>query len=188
MTIDIFSFFRRIPTCTTTPVFFLLTLYFIAVPNCSAENAVSLGYGFGLWNGSGFGQLEKKRSYDYAAFSYLNERLLTERIALVLEPFVKVVNRPVNGIDLGFSLALRSYLPELARHSRLYLTAGAGSAYTSVNFQEQGTHGLFVLLGGVGYRRDQAFAKAQFQHYSNGGLTKPNRSLNSGLLRVGWYF
>jgi len=188
MTIDIFSFFRRIPTCTTIPVFFLLTLHFIAIPDCSAENAVSVGYGFGMWNGSDMGYLENGRPCDYAILSYLNERLLTERIALVLEPFVKVVNRPVSGIDLGFSLSARSYLPELARHSTLYLTAGAGAAYTSVNFQEQGTHGLFVLLGGVGYRRDRAFVEAQFHHYSNGGLTKPNRSLNSGLLRVGWYF
>ena len=183
---DGFSLLRRI--LVHSSVLFLFSLHSIAVPNCAAENAVSLAYGFGLWNGSGFGQLEKRRSYDYMAFSYLNERPLLERITVILEPFVKVVNRPVNGIDLAFSLSARSYLPELCRGNRLYLTVGAGAVYTSVNFQEQGTHGLFVLLGGIGYRRDRVFVETQFHHYSSGGLAKPNRSINSGLLRAGCYF
>lgn len=76
MMIDIVSFFRGIPTRTT-------------IPDCSAENAVSVGYGFGTWNGSDIGYLESRRPCDYAIVSYLHERLLTKRTALVLEPFVK---------------------------------------------------------------------------------------------------
>lgn len=186
--IDGFSLLRRIPTRGTIPVVFLFSLHLIVASNCSAENAVSLGYGFGLWNGSGFGQLEEGQSYDFAVFSYLNEKPLFKCISVILEPFVKVVNRPVSGIDLGFSFSARSYLPDLSPGNRFYLTVGAGAVYTSLNFQEQETHGLFVLLGGIGYRRDRIFVETQFHHYSSGGLGKPNRSINSGLLRAGWYF
>lgn len=188
MMIDNFSLLRRIPMHSTVPVVSLVSLHYIVVPNCSAENAVSLGYGFGFWNGSGFGQLEKGRLYDYAALSYLNEKPLVECISVIFEPFVKVVNRPVVGIDLGFSFSARGYLPDLGPGNRFHLTAGAGAAYTSLNFQELETHGLFVLLGRVGYRTEQIFVEAQFHHHSSGGLGNPIRSINSGLLRVGWHF
>jgi len=188
--IDISPFFRSILFRTILVVLCFPVFLCVSAAVCPAENALSVGYGLGLFNeGASAGHLgDDGRSYDYALVSFLHERPLTEHVAWVVEPFVKVVNRPENGIDVGFSVSLRGYLPELAPGHRLYLAAGAGAVYTSINFEEQGTHGLFVLVGGIGYRTGRVFVEAQFQHYSNGGLANPNHSVNSGLLRAGWYF
>ena len=70
----------------------------------------------------------------------------------------------------------------------LYATVAAGGAYTSIKFPEQGTHAPFVLQGGVGYHHGRIFVETRFFHYSNGGLEKPNRSVNSNIVRIGYYF
>jgi hypothetical protein len=141
-----------------------------------------------MWNGSGTGRIEDKQSYNYATLSYLYEKPLTSKLAFVLEPFVSAVNRPDNGLDLGISLRLKAYVFELVKQSRLYVTGGAGAAYTTIHFKEQATHGLFILQGGTGIRVDPVFVEMLFHHYSNGGLARPNRSVNSSVVKVGYYF
>ena len=174
-------------------VFFVLTvcplfLWFVFIEVCQAENGVSIGYGFGAWNGNGIGHIEQKKSYDYGTGSYFYEKPLTSALAFMIEPFVGSVSRPVAGADVGFSMYIKAYLPKLSPENRFYFTAGPRAAYTSVKFMEQGTHGLFVLQGGVGYRRGRLFIENRFHHYSNGGLATPNRSVNSNLVVIGCYF
>jgi hypothetical protein len=173
---------------TAASVVCLLIVYFTLIANCSAENAISVGYGFGIWNDSGTARVENKRSYDYATIAYLYEKPLSPKIAFVLEPYCNIINRPRDGVDVGFSMYLKAYLPEVAPDRRFYLTVGGGAAYTTIKFKEQGTYVLGVLQGGIGYRQGRFFVEDRFHHYSNGGLAKPNRSVNSNILKVGYYF
>lgn len=166
----------------------LLFLCFGIAGKCFSEDAVSFGYGLGAWNGTGTGHTENKKYYDYAVFSYIHEKPFNSVVALGLEPFLGVVNRPDNGLELGAKLYIKAYLPKLAAGKRLYIVAGTGAAYTSIHFKEQGTHGLFILQGGIGYRQRDIFIEMLFHHYSNGGLANPNRSVNSNLIKVGYYY
>ncbi|OPY00307.1 MAG: hypothetical protein A4E60_02396 [Syntrophorhabdus sp. PtaB.Bin047] len=185
--IDSFSLLRRIPMRSTVPVVFLFSLHFIAVSNCSAENALSFGYGFGLWNGSGFGQLEKGLSYDYAAFSYLNEKPLVKCISLILEPFVKVVNRPAGGFDLGFSFLSGAICLTSARVTGFISRLERGLSIKALTFRN-GERTCFLYCS---EESGTAEIRSSWRHCfitTPGGLGKPNRSINSGLLRVGWHF
>jgi hypothetical protein len=166
----------------------LLILPFAFVPDSSAEQAVSAGYGFGVWNGGGTGYIENELPYDYATISYLYEKPFTRGVAFVVEPFCNLINTPNDGIDIGFSVYFKVYLPEIRPQQRIYLTAGAGAAYTSIAFREQGTHGLFILQGALGYRHNRFFIEDRFHHYSNGNFARPNRSVNSNIIKVGYYF
>jgi hypothetical protein len=165
----------------------LLFLYLIFFTSCHAESAISLGYGFGAWNAQGAGRVEHKAPYDYATFSYLYEKLITSSISLVLEPYLGVVNRPHDGIDAGFYLYGKWYFTDISPSKWFYATFGTGAAYTSMNFHEQGTHGLFVIQAGIGYRSGRFFIEDRLHHYSNGGLAKPNRSVNSNLIKIGYF-
>lgn len=173
---------------TRISVAFFLFSYLSFFGSCYAENGVSLGYGFGAWNAQGPGCVEKKTPYDYATLSYLYEKPLKPGFALVAEPYLGLVNRPAEGVDIGVNFYAKASFPAFPSGGRLYVTAGTGAAYTSVDFREQGTHGLFILQAGIGYGSGRFFMENRFHHYSNGGLAKPNRSVNSNLIRIGWYF
>ena len=151
------------------------------------ESAFTLGYGFGTGNGSGNGRIENGLRYNFIQLSYAYEIPLVKRLFLGLEPFANIDNQPNGGLDVGGNLYVKSYLSGKAT-AGLYATVGAGGAYTSIKFPEQGTHTPFVLQGGVGYRHGRIFVETRFFHYSNGGLEKPNRSVNSTIVRIGYYF
>jgi hypothetical protein len=171
----------------TIGVVLLVSLLWCALTDAvSGESAFTVGYGFGLANGSKMERIENGLHYDFFQLSYVYEKVFTERISLGIEPIVTIDNRPDRGLDIGSSVYLKSYLTATA--SGLYLMTGAGGAYTSLKFQEQGTHELFILQGGLGYRRGRLFVENRFFHYSNGGLAKPNRSVNSNIVRIGCYF
>ena len=68
------------------------------------------------------------------------------------------------------------------------MTAGPGMAYTTVGFQEQGTHLLFILQGGVGYRYKNFFVEDMIRHYTNAGIATPDSSVNSNILSVGTFW
>lgn len=170
---------------------FLLVFALLLPPHAGlpahAEHAVSLGYGFALWsNGQKAGRIEDGH-YDFFQAAYLYERPLSERWAVLVEPFVAYVNRPVDGVDVGFNLGLKVY-PLTKNHSGFFCTIGTGSAYTSVNFKEQGTHLLFILQASIGYRYQDFFIENRWRHYSNGNTTSPNRSINANILAAGMYF
>ena len=165
----------------------LLGACFGLVSMGAAENAMSVGYGFGIASQSEPGFIQDGHAYHYTTFSYLYEKPFTPAIALALGPYVNVVSEPQNGADGGLNLFLKAYLPEFSPHNRLYITVGTGGAYTSIRFPEQGTHGLFILQGGIGFRSGRFYVEDRFHHYSNGGLASPNRSVNSDLCKAGWY-
>lgn len=182
---------QRSQLCTRTFTIGVILLLFLScfglTDAIGSESAFTLGYGFGIGNGSGVGRLENGRHYDFAQMSYIYERPLMKRLILGLEPFVNIDIRPNSGLDIGGSLYFKSYLSREAT-AGLYLTAGAGAAYTTIKFPEQGTHTPFILLCGIGYRHDRMFIENRFFHYSNGGLVRPNRSVNANIVRIGYYF
>jgi hypothetical protein len=56
-----------------------------------------------------------------------------------LEPFAAYVNRPEDGVDLGFYTGLKWYPLDHAKKG-LFITAGIGGAYTTIKFKEQAAH------------------------------------------------
>ncbi len=141
-------------------MFGILFIVFVVMPIClCAENkGISLGYGFGLFSEPGrIGAIEEG-NYDYIQFAYLYEKPLSECAAIVIEPFAAYVNRPVEGVDVGFTVSMRHYFQKSGSNG-FFLTLGGGSAYTSVNFKEQGTHLLFILQAGIGFRWKEYFVE-----------------------------
>lgn len=178
-------------TCGWAPALFLFvafTLSFFPFPAIADQQAISVGYGLAAFNkSSDLGHLENSRYYDFVQITYSYEKLLSGKFNLVAEPFVGIVNRPVSGVDVGVAIGGRYYFGE-KNYQGLFATISAGGVYTSVAFEEQGTHGLFVLQGGLGYKWEKVFLEGKFRHYSNGGLAYPNRSINAGILGVGFTF
>lgn len=185
--INILRLFFRRPVLLAVFSVSLLVSYVIPLGCRAAEPAFSVGYGFGIWNKGSIGEAGKL-PYDYATISYLYEKNLSGRLAVVLEPFCNIINSPRSGIDTGLVVHLKTYFTELGPQKRFYFAAGAGTAYTTMKFKGQGTHCLFVLQGTIGYRHGSFFIEDRFHHYSNGGLAAPNRSVNSNMVKIGYYF
>jgi hypothetical protein len=162
-------------------------LVLLVSPARSGEHALSVGYGFALWSAdNGIGKIEEG-DYAFMQAAYAYERPLSARWVALVEPFVAYVNRPVNGVDVGFNLGLKAY-PFTEDRTGFFFGMGTGAAYTSVGFDEQGTHLLFILQGSVGYRYKNLFIENRWRHYSNGNTASPNRSINANIVVVGMYF
>jgi len=84
----------------------------------------------------------------------LRESLL-EQTPFVAEPFAARINRPEPG-NAGLDLLLRWY-PPVGDRRGLFFDVGAGAAYTTISIQEQGTHLLGILVGGIGLQYDTLF-------------------------------
>jgi hypothetical protein len=151
-----------------------------------ADHGFGLGYGFGAFNNERqTGRIEGGASYDFIQALYSYERpLSSQRWSFVAEPFVSFINRPAAGIDLGLDVGFR-YYPILRDARGLYVTGGPGMAYTTIGFKEQGTHFLFILEGGVGYKFKNFYVEDRLRHYSNGGTARPNWSVNANILSLG---
>jgi hypothetical protein len=173
------------------PAFLLLTVFalsFFPSPVLGDQQAISIGYGLAALNeSSDLGHLREDDYYDFAQITYSYEKALSGKFNLVVEPFVSIVNRPTSGLDIGVAIGGRYYFGE-KNYQGLFATISAGGVYTSVDFEEQGTHGLFVLQGGIGYKWEKLFVEGKFRHYSNGGLSHPNKSINATILGVGFTF
>jgi hypothetical protein len=167
------------------PSFLLL---FLSIESHAGEQGLSLGYGFAALNkNSSTGKVEGGKEYDFLQLAYLHESPYWKKASFVVEPFAACINRPESGIDMGFDLLLRWYPSDRTRRG-LYFDVGAGAAYTSISFKEQGTHLVGILVGGVGLRYRTFFIEDHFRHYSNGRTAYPNRSVNANIISVGMYF
>jgi hypothetical protein len=151
-----------------------------------ADHWFSLGYGIAAFNKDrSFGRLEGHKPYSFIQATYIYERPLSQKeLAFLVEPFAAYVVKPTAGADFGLDVGLK-YYPFQTDNGGFYLTAGPGVAYTTVGFKEQGTHLLFILQGGVGYRYKSFFIEDRVRHYSNGSTASPNWSVNSNILSVG---
>lgn len=170
---------------------FLIVLCAGPVRGFCEDYGFSLGYGFAAFNKDrSAGKVEGGKSYTFIQAVFLYEKPLSQKeLALVVEPFASYVDKPNSGTDVGFDLGLKYYpFQTQTQKGGLYLTAGPGMAYTSVGFQEQGTHLLFIVQGGVGYRYKNVFIEDRFRHYSNGGTASPNWSINANIITLGTYF
>ena len=164
-------------------------LFGFACPGFSGENGFSLGYGFAAFNrGKTTGKVEGGRSYNFVQATYLFEKPFSwKELALLVEPFGSYVANPSPGADLGVGIGLKYYPFSLERKG-FYLMGGTGMAYSTIGFQEQGTHLFFIGQGGLGYRFGNFFLEDRFRHYSNGGTASPNWSVNSNIVSLGTYF
>ena len=169
----------------------LLAVSFFGLLPCVAladQQTISVGYGMGtLNNSSKLGHLDSGDYYDFAQITYGYEKTLKGKFNAVIEPYVAVVNRPSTGLDAGVAIGGRYYFGE-KNHSGLFATISGGGVYTTIKFEDQGTHAMFVLQGGLGYKWDKLFVEGKFRHYSNGGLASPNRSVNATVVGVGYAF
>ena len=169
----------------------ILVIVLFAAPfeGLCGENGFSLGYGFAAFNNQrATGEVEGKKHYNFIQAVYVYERpFSTKELALLVEPYAAYVNKPNSGADAGLGLGIK-YYPARTDKGGFYMMAGTGMAYTSIGFQEQGTHLLFILLGGLGYRYKNLFIEDRFRHYSNGGTASPNWSVNANIISLGTYF
>ncbi len=167
----------------------LIVVFLSPCGDLFAEQALSLGYGFAAYNlDRHMGKIEGGDYYDFFRLAYLYEKPVHKnRLAFVAEPFASYVNRPTDGAEWGLSLNLR-YYPFRDDKDGFYMTAGPGMAYTTIGFHEQGTHLLFIVQGGVGYRYKNFFIEDTCRHYSNGGTAHPNWSVNTNIVSIGFYF
>jgi len=162
---------------------------FYAASSFSAEQAMSVGYGFGLFNlHKHMGHIEGGEMYDFFQVAYLYERGSgLKNLNITVQPWVAYVNRPNDGSDVGFNLGIR-YYPVRMEELRPFLSAGVGAAYTTIGFEEQGTRFLFILQAGVGLRYKNFFIEDTLRHYSNGHTSSPNRSVHANIITIGYYF
>ncbi len=178
---------RRLAFILLVPAVLLLVLPSAGRP---ADHALSVGYGFGMFNmHKQTGRIEGGKYYDFFQLTYLWERPSRDyrQLALFVEPFAAYVNRPHEGVDGGLYVGLKWY-PLDHRNKGLFVTAGTGLAYTTTGFKEQGTHLLFTLEAGVGYRYGRFFVEDRIRHYSNGRTAEPNRAVNANVFSIGFYF
>jgi len=155
----------------------------------NGENAFSVGYGFAAWNlERPVFKIEGGKHYDFAQATYLFEKpVLWKGLRLLVEPFASYVVQPASGTDFGVGLGLK-YYPFGRQEDGFYLMGGSGMAYSTIGFQEQGTHLFIIGQGGIGYRFGRFFVENRFRHFSNGGLASPNWSVNSNIFMIGAYF
>lgn len=169
-------------------VILISAVAFIPFQAFSANESISVGYGFGLFNHSG-GKLEDGKHYNFVQVAFSTEKALSKdkKFNLLLEPFAAYVIDPNSGADFGVNVAVRYYFGS-KEYEGFYVTAGSGLAYTTIGFKEQGTHLLFTLHGGVGYKYKNFFIEDRFRHYSNAGLASPNKSVNANIVNIGYTF
>ncbi len=167
----------------------VVSLLFISGGTVRGENAFSLGYGFAAWNqGKSTGNIEGGKRYNFEQAKYLYERpILWTGLALMVEPFASYVSNPNAGTDFGVGVGFK-YYPFQTHKDGFYLMGGSGMAYSTIGFQEQGTHLFFIGQGGIGYRSGRFFIENRFRHFSNGGTARPNWSVNTNIIAVGMYF
>jgi len=156
----------------------------------AADEGLSIGYGLAALDyDKHIGRIEGGRCYDFLQLTFLYERPLQgyKSLALFVEPFASYVSRPATGLDGGLYVGAKLY-PLNEERRGLFIIGGTGTAYTTIKFKEQGTHQLFTLEGGIGYRYERYFVEDVLRHYSNGGTASPNRSIQANILSVGFYF
>jgi Lipid A 3-O-deacylase (PagL) len=160
------------------------------VRSFSAEQAISAGYGFGFLNlHKQTGHIQGGEMYDFFQMAYLYERgFWLKNLTAVAQPWAAIVNRPNDGADVGFDLGIRYYPIKHEEGWSPFVSAGVGMAYTTIGFEEQGTHFLFILQAGVGVRYKRFFIEDTLRHYSNGHTASPNRSVHANIISVGYYF
>jgi hypothetical protein len=169
-------------------VLLALSLFLSPRPSLADEQTLSVGYGLAALNDTRqVGHLWDNLYYDFGQLSYGYEKTVSGKFNVILEPYAVYVNRPVMGADFGLMLNGRYYFG--SKNDRgFFLTGGGGGVYTTVKFTEQGTHTMFVLDGGLGYRWHRPFVDVRFRHYSNAGLSHPNRSIDAVVTSVGYAF
>ena len=167
-------------------------LLFILLPVSvyGQNNGLAIGYGVGALNPhERFGNIPHDQGYEFMQLSYFHQFRLFKNAFFVLEPYFSYTYRTMYGTDLGLGLYLKyNFLNWNSSKNSLYATLGTGGVVTSIHFTDQGSHELFILQGGAGFKWDRFFIDGRFRHYSNGGLATPNTGLQAIILSTGFFF
>jgi len=160
----------------------LVLTFSFALTTFANNIIVSAGYGFAFLNPERkiYRLRDTKGLYDFYHVSLAKEHPIYSQISIVAEPFIVYQARPDDGLDFGFTISGKYYMTK-----NFYVHVGVGIAYTTYGFKEQGTHLPFILQGGIGYRWKRFFIEDRFKHYSNGGISRPNTSINSNIILIG---
>jgi hypothetical protein len=172
--------------CCAVLLFFIVAL---VPPAASAVNeGMMVGFGTAMFNPKhAEGRLEGGK-YNFVQIAYAKEfPLYKKSLNAYVEPSLTYVSRPNDGVEGGIGAGIRYFFGG-QEYRGFYATAGTGLSYTSIKFKEQGNHGLFILAAGLGYRWKSFFLEDRFRHYSNAGLTRPNRSIHANILYLGMNF
>ena len=156
-------------------------------PVWASENNLSVGYGFALWSGKHTVGRIAEGPYNFVQASYSYEMPISQKWLIEAGPFLAYVMNPNDGVDVGVNLGIKAY-PFSKDHSGFFLTLGTGGAYSTIAFAEQAKHEFFILQGSIGYRYKTFFIEDRYRHYSNGGTSSPNRSINANIISLGMYF
>ncbi len=165
-------------------------IFFILQPDKSKaqENGLAMGYGYGILNPHQKpGKIMNDRNYEFFQLGYFYETGIFSNASFTLEPLIAYTRRPSEGFDVGFNLGWKFYFIR-GHNGGVYLSAGIGFSYSTMDFQEQGTHYLFSPQAGLGIRWKKIFIEDRIRHYSNAGLASPNRDVNANILNIGIYF
>jgi hypothetical protein len=155
----------------------------------SAMNeGLMVGFGTAMFNPKhAEGRLEDGK-YNFLQIVFATEfPLYKKSLNLYLEPFLSYVNSPNDGVEGGVGTGIK-YFFSGHEYRGFYGTAGTGFSYSTIKFREQGTHAHFILSAGLGYRWKSFFLENRFRHFSNGGLSRPNRSVHANILYLGMIF
>jgi hypothetical protein len=155
----------------------------------SAMNqGLMVGFGTAMFNPKhAEGRLEDGK-YNFIQLAFVTEYPLWKKsMNFYLEPFLSFVNRPNDGVEGGMGTGIK-YFFSGHEYRGFYGTVGTGLSYSTIKFREQGTHTHFILSAGLGYRWKSFFLEDRFRHFSNGGLSRPNRSVHANILYLGMNF
>ena len=159
----------------------------LSQPVWGSENNFSVGYGFALWSEKHSVGNVAEGPYNFVQAAYSHEMPLSQKWLVEAGPFLSYVMNPTEGVDAGVNLGLKIY-PFTPDRSGFFFTMGTGAAYSTIKYSEQSKHEFFILQGGIGYRYKSFFIEDRYRHYSNGGLSTPNRSINANIISLGMYF
>lgn len=154
---------------------------------------------------SGFLSAELTGKADYecmpllVAFDFDSRPLLekigvsaSERLDLVIEPFLTPVISPDSNIEVGTNFLVKYSLPVTSAVSP-YIKAGVGLLYMSQHTREQSTQVNFLPQAGAGLHFFVDKSKAlsfeyRFRHLSNASLKQPNKGIDAHMYLAGFSF
>ncbi len=116
----------------------------------------------------------------------------SERLDLVIEPFLTTVTCPDSNVELGTNFLAKYSLP-LTEAVCPYVKAGVGVLYMSQHTSEQSTQINFLPQAGAGFHFFVDESKAvsfeyRFRHLSNASFKHPNKGIDAHMYLAGISF
>ena len=129
---------------------FVAGLSVLADRGICGENAFSVGYGFAAFNlQRQTGKLEGGKRYDFEWYRTHTKDPFYGKGWSCWSWYAAYVQDPTNGTDFGVGIGFKYYPFNKDKNDGFFMTAGTGMAYSTIGFEEQGTHLFFIGQGGL---------------------------------------